>query len=486
KERIVQEMFKPSTPLNAMRRAANAATGAVSSAASSGAASGGQLTLTLKANLRYEDKQVSYRFSERLPQKRTHAPQAFLPLLVSQQALQERIHRVDLNNRFFQTVDVLTTGPTPAEFSAMGIRQVAANFEYGDEKRTLLFRPDSSGDKLFAAKRNNRDSLAYTVQFVYDFLPNNGIDTDSFQYVSPTETRTGQSLLINPSRDLGLLTVDVEPGRIHPSVKQIDIQLSYTATEGGFTASEQFRMELPFTQQQPLRWRVRTAEPIEPDYQAQVTYVFDDGTVWEAPPSVHREPLLRIDAPFRHERSVLIRPNVIADTVTEIDLEVAYTDLEHGYQREFLVKLLPPFTSNELSWPILDPNQQLIRYRETTFEPGFTHEGEWLETTDGSLIVGEKNSRAATVNVRLIGGTLENAGIDALLVILEQQDSDTRHELFFAPGEGLVQPVQFTIPPDDRLRYRWRTQTFKQAGDIVMSDWTNGEMTQLIISLRSL
>lgn len=496
KERIVQEMFKPSAALSG-QQVAQQATGAIASGVgntlgqAANSRSSSSLTLTLKANLRYEDKVVAYQFSERLPQKRTHAPQAFLPLLVSEQTLQSRIFRVDLNSRFFQTVEVLTAGPTAAEFAEMGIRQVAANFAYGDKQQTLLFRPDSTGDKVFAAQRNGRDSLAYSVQMVYDFLRDRAIDTDRFQYVLPPETHTGQSLLINPNRDCGLLSVEVEPGRIHPSVKQLDVRLSYASLAGSFAASETFRLTLPFSPSTPLRWRVRTAEPVEPTYEAQVTYVFDDGTVWSAPPTAHSDPLLRIDAPFRDVRSLLIRPNVIAPTVSEIDLEVQYSDLDHRYQRAFLVKLAPPFTSTELTWPILNPNQQTLRYRETTFEPGFTHEGEWLETTDGSIVVGEKNSRAAAVTVRLIGGTLAEAGIDALLVTVEQMSlaaaaEGARHELFFAAGEETTQSLKFTIPPGDRLRYRWQAQTFKQDGSIVLSNWLEAEITQMIISLRKL
>lgn len=496
KERIVQEMFKPSAA-NARQTASSIASGVSSgvrnalSGESAAASATGALTLALKANLKYEDKKIVYHFNERLPVKRTHAPQAFLPLLISEQTLQDRIHLVSLDSPFFQTVEVLATGPTPKAFSEMGIRQVAANFQYGDKAQTLLFRADSTGDKTFAAKRNGRDSVAYSVQYVYDFLRDRAIDTDRFQYVLPPETHTSQSLLINPTRDCGLLSVEVEPGRIHSSVKQVDVDLTYSASTGDFNASETLRMALPLEPAEPLRWQVRTAEPVEPVYRSQVTYVFDDGTVWDAPPTDEQAPLLRIDAPFSQLRSLLIRPNVIAPTVSEINLEVEYADIERDYLRSFLVKLVPPFESTELSWPIFDANLQTIRYRETTFEPGFIHEGEWLETADGSVVVGEKNSRATAVTVRLIGGTLADAGIDALLVTLEQVADDAdegrdRQELFFAASEEKVQPVNFTIPPNQSLRYRWRTQTFKQDGEIALSDWTETDVTQLIVSLRSL
>lgn len=490
KERIVQEMFKPSSPLREAQQAVSTATSVATGASSSmsNQSSGGAISLTLKVERSYENKFIKYDFSERMPEKRRHAPQAFLPLLMSEQALQERIQRVDLSNKFFQTIQVLTTGPTEQEFTDLGIRQVSANFSYEQVQQTLLFRPNSTGDKVFAASRGGRDSLAYTVQLTYDFLHNSGIDTDSFQYTLPVETHVGQSLLINPRRDFGSLNVEIEAGRIDVTVKQIDVVLHYTSDDGHFSAEELLRIDLP--QITSSSWRVRTTEPIDPQYTAQVTYFFDDDTVWQAPETIRTEPLLRIDAPFSHERSLLIRPNVITDTFTEITLEVLYSDIDHGYERSFIVHLVPPFASTELCWPILDPNCQLIRYRETTFEQGITHEGEWIETEGGSVIPGLKNSRQVTVTVRLIGQNFEVAGIDALVVVLEQLDGEgnafTRHDLFFATGEPMMQSVVFTIPPGDQLHYRWQTKKFAQDGITGVGDWVEEVGELLIISTTNL
>ncbi len=490
KERIVQEMFKPSAPLRGLQQAVATATSVATgtSASMSNQSSDGSISLTLKVERSYENKFIKYDFSERMPEKRRHAPQAFLPLLMSEQALQERIQRVGLNNNFFQTVQVLTTGPTEQEFSDLGIRQVSANFAYGQVQQTLLFRPNSTGDKVFAASRGGRDSLAYTVQLTYDFLHNSGIDTDSFQYTLPMETHVGQSLFINPRRDFGSLTVEIEAGRIDVSVKQIDVELHYTSTDGHFSTNELLRIDLP--QITSSSWRVRTTEPMDSQYTSQVTYVFDDDTVWQAPETIHTEPLLRIDAPFSHERTLLIRPNVIADTFTEITLEVLYSDIDHGYERSFIVHLTPPFASTELCWPILDLNCQLIRYRETTFEQGITHEGEWIETEGGSVIPGLKNSRQVTVTIRLIGQAFDVAGIDALVVVLEQLDeggnASTRNDLFFATGEPMMQSVVYTIPPDGQLHYRWQTKKFAQDGTTSLGDWVEEVGELLIISTANL
>src|SRR5690606_5002892 len=119
-----------------------------------------------------------------------------------------------------------------------------------------------------------------------------------------------------------------------------------------------------------------------------------------------------VDAPFRHDRHLLIRPNVVSANIAEIVVELEYADAANGYERRFLVRLEPPFASREITWPILDPNQQGVRYRVTVHEPGFIAEGTWEETSDPSIVVGTVGSRVATVQVRLIGASLAEAGLD--------------------------------------------------------------------------
>ena len=154
RDQIVQQLFRPTAPAVTPGMTQQQLGQALKQA------SGSVVSLTLQYKRAEELKTVTYDFNERAPEERHQAPQAFLPLLVSKQALQQAIHRVDLHDPFFETLDVLVTGPTPDDFTALGIRQVEASLTYGEPtdaaapvSGTLLYRKDSTGDKHFGAPR---------------------------------------------------------------------------------------------------------------------------------------------------------------------------------------------------------------------------------------------------------------------------------------------------------------------------------------------
>ena len=102
----------------------------------------------------------------------------------------------------------------------------------------------STGDKTYAIKRRGRKSLAYTGAITYEFNRVRGTDTDSFRYELPPKQLTSRSPRINPYDDFGVLEVEVEPGRLHPEIAQIDLDLSYNDPQSEFAAGEHFRFTL--------------------------------------------------------------------------------------------------------------------------------------------------------------------------------------------------------------------------------------------------
>ena len=508
KEQIVQQMFRPLAPampnVNAASGLANATGSNTAAAAAGGAAantSQSSVGLTLKFQRTEELKKVTFKFNERAPEERVHAPQAFLPLLVSKNDFEKRIHRVDLANAFFETLDVLVTGPTKEEFESLRIRQVEATLTYGNpndpvppESRSLLFRADSTGDKTFAVKRRGRKTLAYKYSLVYEFTSDPALDADALRLELNGRTSTGRTLLINPTNDFGVLKVEVEPGRIDKTIKNVDVTLAYKSRNGQFTANQNFRLQLDgaagSTATAPRRWQVRTADRDLAAYTATYAFVFNDGSVYQTPPSEFTEPLLRVDSPFVHQRQLLIKPNVVSQNISQITIEVEYEDAPAKYQRRFFVNLVPPFETKEISWPILDPNRQKIRFRVTTHEPGFISEGEWEETDSTSIVAGAVGSRVAVISVRLIGGSLTEAGLDALMVKLQLADGSTEEtdtaSLFFEPNTPTTQEARLTLPPGVTLKYRFQTTAFKQSGDVVESVWKESTNKLLVISTRSI
>jgi hypothetical protein len=234
---------------------------------------------------------------------------------------------------------------------------------------------------------------------------------------------------------------------------------------------------------------VRTQETELSPYAASYTFVFRDGAIYQAPPLQLTEPLLSVDSPFTGDRRLLITPNVTSLQINQMLVEIEYADELHSYARRFQVNLVAPFSSRDLSWPILDMNQQRIRYRVTTFEPGFVNEDDWQTTDDPSIVAGAVGSRMTPVQIRLVGPALAQAGLDALQVRLEllaanATEADTHSFLF--EGTQTSQDVKFALPPGETLHYRYQTTAFKIDGQVTDSTWKEMTSPMLIISTRTI
>ena len=493
KERIVQEMFRPTAP--AVPSLGDAASVLADAAVST--AAGGRVALTLRATRREELKTVTYDFRERSPEKRTHSPQGFLPVLLSEAELAQRVHEVDLDSDFFELLEVLVAGPDPQEFDALSIRQVEATLTYGQpgdaeppESRTLLFRPDATGDKVFALKRRGRESLAYDMALTYEFVRRAGSDTDTLRYELPARSLTSRAPRINPYDDFAVLDVEVEPGVLDPTIAQIDVMLA--AGDGtAFRAEEHIRL-FPGEDVPPRRWQVRALEADLRRYTAARTFRFSDGAVYEAPPITSTEPLLRVDSPFPHHRELLIRPNVTSDAVMRITVELLYSDIANGYERRFLETLDRSedgrFETLAVRWPIVDATSQLVRYRVTTHESGFIGESDWEETADPSIIVGSVGTRIAGIDVRLIGPPLDEVGLDAVQLKVAAMNGSAPGEpqSLLLVGTEASHRVNLPLPPGASLRYRYQTTAFRIDGRIVESAWKQNTDPLLVLSTRTL
>jgi hypothetical protein len=485
KDSIVQQLFRPtapSVPPSLIPGQPHEATALVS--------------LTLQAKRTDELRTVTYDFSERAPEERRHAPQAFLPLLVTDQQLAAAIHRVDLHNRFFETLDVLVTGPTADDFAELGIRQVTATLTYGEEsdardpdRQPLLFRAESTGDKVFGAARAGRPSLDYALDVVYDLDRTAGVLGDSFRYQLPTRREVSRAVLLNPHADFGFLDVELETGRLPAGLAELEVTLSYGTPGDDFTAEQTFRLPATGVGGPNPHWRLRTREPDLAPYQVACTWHFADGTSWEQPPYPSTQRLLEPDSPFRHERTLLVRPNVTSPAITEVAVDVEYDDPDRHYARTLRTAIGPPFAAQTLSWPVLDPSVRRIRYRVTTTEPGFVGEGPWIETTDTSVVVGSVGARIGRIEVRLVGPTLTEVGLDAARVDLRvEPPTGATDELtsLLLDDTTRAATASLTYPPGAPLRYRFRTTAFRGDGTTSESAWTAATSTLLVLSTRNL
>jgi hypothetical protein len=488
KDRIVQEFFRPTvTP----QRPNLAVPGQPSTAA---------VSLSLKVKHREELTHAVYRFDERSPEERTHAPQGFLAALLSESEPAGRVAHIDLASPFFELLEVLVTGPTEQEFTALGLRSVTALLTYGllgdpvpPEQESVEFRPGSSGDKTFTMKRRGRPSLAYTVELAYEFSRIAGTDADALTFTTPPVEHTGRILTINPYADLGVLDVEVETGRVDPTVRQIDVALSYFDEASGFRAARTIRLVPEATIANADRhWQVRARQFGERFYTASPIFTFDDA-IFTAPPIRIDTSLLRVDSPFTSTRTVLVEPNVIAADVSQVTVEVRYDDEAGGYHRRFTTTLAPdPLTrvwsSATLTWPILDPARQRLKYRVTMLAGGSVDTTDWTDFDGPSLLVGETGRRMRTLDVRLVGPALAEAGLAAVevRVTLPGAADDTAKSLFF---DSVTQPslsVALPATADVPLGFRYQVVAFHTDGSQAVGPWQTTRTALVVVQTRSI
>lgn len=499
KDRIIQELFKPTTTPQIPNLGAMAGLAGLTSQPQS------IVSLSLKMKNEEELRTIDFNFTQRAPEERTHAPQGFLATLLSPDQVRERIHHVDLGSPFFELLEVLVSGPSDEEFAALGLRSVTAELTYGkpgdpvppEPAQSLVFRPGSSGDKQWAVKRRDRPSLAYGVDLVYEFSRDGSTDGDSLSYRTGVRERTGRTLSIRPYDDVSVLDVEVELGRVPAGVREVDVALDYAAED--FTARHQVRLPtsgvLPLAQR---RWQVRTAEPGAGRYTANAVLTFDDGAVLPLAPITSDERLLRIDAPFTATRQLLIQPAVTAADVTAITVEVDYEDKVAGYRRGFTRTFRPPgvdvtgaavagWQPETLTWPIVDGSRQELRYRVTTAAGGIVDATDWQPTDEPSIVVGDVGARRRKVEVRLIGPALAEAGLDAVNVrvgIAGSADADAV-SVFFDPGTPAAQNVSLPAAPGAPPGLRYQTTGFHTDGTQRQSAWLDAPNPLLVVSTRS-
>jgi len=489
KDKIIQELFKPTAAPQIPNLGTIPGANMLSSQSTS------IVSLSLRMKTEEELRTIDFDFTQRSPAERTHAPQGFVTTLMSPEQVRERIHHVDLASPFFELLEVLVSGPSEEEFTALSLRSVTVDLSYGAgtdvDAQSIVFRPGSTGDKTWAVKRRGRPSLAYTVDVTYEFSRDGITDGDSLTYRTGPRTRTGRTCSIRPYDDVSVLDVEVERGRLPESVTDVDVVLDYAAED--FTARHQVRLPkgsvLPIDQR---RWQVRTRATGAATYTANATLTFDDGAVLTLPPTTSTERLLRVDAPFTATRTLLVQPSVTATDVTAITLEVAYEDEPVGYRRSFVRTFTPPaagaaWAPETLTWPIVDATRQEVRYRVTTAAGGTVTPTEWETTDEPSIVVGDVGQRRRAVEVRLIGPALAEAGLDAVNVrvgVAGTADADAV-SVFFDPTTPVAQSISLPAAPGAPPGFRYQTTGFHTDGTQRQSAWLDGPNPLLVVSTRS-
>lgn len=500
KERIIQDLFNPGLP-NVPTQAAGAnSLDAAAAALSDTANSAGSLTLSLKAESSVTTGELVYNFSESAPVERRDAPNAFLQTLLSEEEFSQTMTMVDLGQvgGFLNNLELIVSGPEVREYEELRISRITVDVFYGEasddeppETKSIIFENGGERNQTVAFSRLGRGSLNYRYTVKYDFIDDDEVSADALRYIIPTRSKQARTLSINPQDDFLFERLRIRSGNIDENIASVDVNVG-TSTEGmEFEDQKSFRFNPPFNSMaEPRLWRIRSLNKKMEPYNFVSEFLFGNGETYSPPAMEHSGSLITVDDPFRGTRDLLIIPNIVSENVDAVDVEIKYKDEVSDYNRNFQVTLLPPFTPESLSWPIVDSNIREIEYRFTVHENGISETTDFELSDEPSITVGATLVLVDKVSVRLIGGTLSGAGIDAVVIDVRMQDAEGHEKmssLFFAEGEQMLQTVPLIRRPDESPSFSYRIQTFKSDGSETTSDWTDKVGNPLlIISIRNL
>ena len=504
KERIIQDLFNPGLP-GVPPQAANMADNvdalaSASDSLSQSATGGGSITLSLKAEQSTTTGEIVYNFSESAPEERRDGSSEFLQTLLSKDDLDNTITMVDLgqSSSFFNNLEIIVSGPNSDVYETLSLSRITVDIFYGEvndddlpESKSIIFEPDSKRDQVVAFSRTGRNTLGYRYTVKYDFLDDEDISADALRYIIPSRAKQARTLSINPQDDFLFSRLLVRAGRIDENIASIDINVTTATEDLSFETEKTFRFNPPFGDDVGHRsWNIRSLNKELEPYNVKSEFVFGNGERYAPPIQEYAGSLLTVDDPFRATRDLLIIPNIVSEHIDAVDVEVEYKDDVSGYMRRFQVSMQPPFTPKTLSWPILDANLRELQYRSTVHENGLSETTEFELSDDPSITVGTALVMVDKVSIRLIGGNLVDAGIDAVVVdvrMVDEQGHEKMSSLFFAEGLEMLKTLQLIRRPDEQPSFSYRIQTFKTDGSETLSDWTEKIGNPLlIISIRNL
>src|SRR5207247_2645529 len=157
-----------------------------------------------------EERVVTYSLTQVTAQKQTVAPQSFIQFLTAPSELPAHIHEIDLNNPFFERIDV-NVNAADVDFAAQGISQITVQLRYGtrpdgtapkDTAEAILRAASDSHDYTFFADHEQTQSYEY--KLIVDYRSDFGLGVKEPRVEGPWTRTEARSLAVHP-RWLGLV-----------------------------------------------------------------------------------------------------------------------------------------------------------------------------------------------------------------------------------------------------------------------------------------
>jgi hypothetical protein len=359
---------------------------------------------------------------------------------------------VDLNDPFFQTIEVSTR--VNADFANLPIFTVEVKLSYPgvDAREHVFTSPDDVG-KFRAPVINGNRKYKYVYQVNYK--------GDSRVFTSEEVETDDTQLTVNVD-DLGILVVDVAPGDINfAQVKQAQIRVRYE--DGGLRepVEQQFTMT---EQQREFKIREVIFKPRTEPIRYDVKFFMADGREFEIKDKTQDSPQIFINDPFSANKTIGLR--AVGDLNTKIQailVDLAYRDAgNNNYTQTKSMALSKSTPFFDWVFPVIDENAGEVRYSGTVqYMDGTTQDIPETVATRPTIELGDKVADRLELTVE--PAAIDFSAVKLMIVTLHYADPsngvDERKDLTFKNGDP-AKTWAFDMKNKSARDYTWSARAF--------------------------
>lgn len=360
-------------------------------------------------------------------------------------------HEVDLNDPFFQTLNVLIQ--VNADFVDLSVFNVEVTLHYDNTPKSFVFTKSDDVGK-FSAFVKNADR-----KYTYEYTVNYKGQAEAVR-MGPFESDQ-QNLTINVG-DLGVLRVDGSVGDLNfEQVQQAEVTLTYDDSANGVPPVEE---HYSITKDHPsFSLRRPVMQPIRNPYSYQVKYLMQGGKELQGGEDKSRSKTLFINDPFAAQRTVSVRS--FGDFEHDLDnilLDLRYTDAVNHYTQTKTIALNKGTPFYDWTFPVISETGGDVSYGGViTRKNGGTPETlAVVPATSNTIVIGKAPPKAVTVSV--MPDLIDFSKVKLVKVSLHSDQADPADFIFKSGGTLQTWPVNIADP--SKLAYTYTVTFFLTVG----------------------
>lgn len=387
---------------------------------------------------------------------------------------EDHASKVDLDHEFFNELNVQVR--VNADFDALSLHSVEVKMDYphGEEAKTEEFAFDNPDTVHTFRSRmaDGKDTYRYSYEVNYQ---------GESQTLTSSEKETDERVLTVGVGDVGVLSVDVEPGDLNfEQVNQVQLTLRYEDSANNIGPIErQYTID---KDNQSHQLKEVVFEPVKEPYRYRMKYFMADGREYELDWKEARADTLYVNDPFSATKTYSIRAvGNLEDDIQDIFLDLEYRDDKNDYTKTKSIALDSDQSFHDWAVPVIDEGQGKLTYSGTiTYRDGTQEEIPSQTTDDDTITVGSEVEERLEVEV--IADLVDWSAIDLVKVDLSYEDSKngiTEDEsLVFRGQENTTQTWKVDLENKQKTEYTWQATFYRaENGQKETSEKTTSEDT---------